>query len=473
MRSRILGITLLVAGGAWLLVSLPVAHRGIGAALVLIIAIAGIAAAAMIGRGRLAPLDEIGFWYVGLLAVYAVLPLAGTLALGLQYTLFNDLRLFELQPSASEVERVAWLYVLYIGVFAGIYLALRPRGLVPAGGVRPMRRATVLLAGTAWLLIESLLFVLAVRLDVSAASYIDQYRVMQGLPLIARQLFKLMFGLRFVVLLLLLLWVLTRLRYGPWLALFWVALQTWLTAVEGGGRTQLMVTVAAVLILYHRLVKPVTVRTAALVGGAGVVLFLALGLVRDVQNLSESGGVLGVRTNEFESIFANAVDIQSRKARGELAGAGTVVAFSDVLAVVPSQLAPFQKDDVSDWYLRTFYPEVKERGGGLAFGVIAQAIVNWGWIEVVLRAALVALAFALTHRFYHAYAGHPWTVVLNCWAIVWAYESFRASTFYMLHIFVQQFLAAFIILEVGRVVLEGAAAAQRFTARRPEAAHPA
>lgn len=448
----------LVAGAILSQFALPQTHRPVAAALTVIIVIIWLTTRRLVGGGRLAPLEDIGFWYVSILGVYAILPLGAFLLLDLEYTPFNDYRLFSLQPTSREVARLAWLYAAYVGSFAVGYLALWRADPVPAVELRPVRRSAVVLAGLALLVIQALLLVLSLAVDLSAESYFDQYLVMQALPLGLRQLFKLVLGVRFVLLVFLMLWLMSRFRVGRWLTFLWLGAQLVMTVTSGGSRTAFMVSTAAAVILYHRFVRPLSVRMAITGGIIGVTVFLILGLMRDVQDLREGGtSIVGVRTNEFETILANAVDIQDRKARGELADARQLVAFSDLLAVVPSQLAPFPKDDVADWYMRTFYPQARDQGGGYAFGVIAQSIVGWGWIEVVLRGSVVGLLFALVNRYYRARGDRPWVVVLNVWLIVWAYESFRVTTFYMLHMFVHQFVVAFLVLEVGRRVIEGVA----------------
>jgi hypothetical protein len=136
------------------------------------------------------------------------------------------------------------------------------------------------------------------------------------------------------------------------------------------------------------------------------------------------------------------------------------VAISDLAGPIPSQLLPFRKEAASDWYLDTFYPEIAARGGGLAFGVISQAIAGFGALEVVLRGIVTGLIFALAHAYYRRRGTRFWVVAFNCWMIVWAYQSFRATTFYALTPFIQSFLATMLLVEIVRIVAAGAATAR-------------
>jgi hypothetical protein len=426
------------------------------------------------GRGQ-AHVDEIGVWYIGILAVYGVLPLAVYLFLGFEYTILNDNRLFALKPAPDAVEQIGWLYVQYMAAFGFAYVLTRPRreGLLPP--LVRIRTETVTAAVGLWLIAAGLLWLPGLFFDLRAVSYMDEYRLIQTLPLGSRQVMKVAGGIRSVLTVLLLVWLFSRYSRTRWWIAGLLAVQFTATLVLAGSRTELMVTFAACAILYHRFVSPIKVRAAIIGGTAGVTVFLALGVLRTLRNVEETGPFsLGVSAGEFEGLFANAVDLEDRRQRNEFDPVGPSLALSDLVAPIPSQMLPFPKRNPSEWYLDTFYPDVAARGGGMAFGVVSQAIIGRGRAEMIIRGLLVGVLFALTTRFYRSRADRPWVVVFNVWMIVWAYQSFRATTFYVLAMFFQFFIPAVVMVEIGRRILAGAATSHRpgtRLAKRSEPAH--
>jgi hypothetical protein len=446
-------------------------HRAVALPLLAAVVIALSFALVIEAWERSASLDEIGIWYVAALAAYTSLPLLSYLALGMQYTPLNDNRLFTIQPTPADVAVVGWLHVTYMAAFALPYLALRGRHSWSTTERCPVRASAVMVIVGLWVVTNLALVLPALFFDLSAGSYLDQYAVIAQLPLGVRQFLKLLDGTRSVLTILLLIVLFRHYERTRWLIAGVLLWQVATTVLAGGSRTEMMITVVATAILFHRFVARIRLRTAVVGGLIGLVTFLGLGLLRTFRGAADAGPFSVVAgAGEFESLFGNAIDLRDRLDRNEFARGEPAVTLSDLVGPVPSQLLPFAKDDPSSWYLRTFYPELMERGGGLAFGVISQAIAGLGFADLLLRGLLVAFIFAALHRYYRANAGRLWVIAFNAWMIVWAYQSFRASTFAMLTMFVQVFLPTFLMIEIGRRILAGATG--RFETARARALPP-
>ena len=135
--------------------------------------------------------------------------------------------------------------------------------------------------------------------------------------------------------------------------------------------------------------------------------------------------------------------------------------FTDLVAVIPSQLLPFQKVDLADWYVSKFYPEAKESGQGLAFGVIAQSIIGWTWLELAIRGVILGFVFAKLHSFYRRHGSRLWVTIFYVWLTVYAYQSFRATSFTLWPLFLQWFVPTVIVIESARTVLRVAGATSK------------
>jgi hypothetical protein len=293
--------------------------------------------------------------------------------------------------------------------------------------------------------------------------YAESYLAVQSLPLLVRQALKFASGTGFVCTLAILTWLFRDYRRKRWIIALLLAGETALTLAALGARSQLMLLLAASGILYHLEVRPVRLRTAMLLGSGALAAFLALGIVRSLQGVRGFGErASSLSVGEFEGVFGNALDLERRKAQGEVPPVPTGFFVADVLAPIPSQLLPVTKVDPADWYLETFYPEIKERGGGLVLGVIAQSILGGGPAEVVARGLIVGVFFAALHRLFVRRRGRFWVTAVYLWTLLMAAVSFRATSFYFVSPFVQQVLPTIILVEVIRALIAGAARAQRY-----------
>jgi hypothetical protein len=413
-------------------------------------------------RSRVLPIDEIGTWYVAAVTVYTILPLVVFLALGLTYTPLNDIRLFNYQPLPDEVAEIGWYYATYLLAFMVAYLAVRGNSVGTAGALQPTPRSTIAVVVVLWVLANLFFLLIGLFYDLSAETYWEGYLAVQRLPLFVRQVYRLVGGVRLVLSLALLVWLFQNYRRWWWIIAIWVISQIVLTLTQAGERTTLMMLVASILILYHRLVRPLSARSAALFGVASLSAFLALGVYRVYRHAEDPSSFrIAISATEFESLFANSLDIKQRKASNELTNVPIGFYFGEFTSVIPSQVLPFEKVDPSDWYISTFYPDAKERGEGYVLGVVAQSLIGLGWAELIVRGVIVGAVFGWLHRYYRRKAVRLWILVGYTWMILWAYDSFRATTFYIITAFVQHLLFAILVVELSRAFLESVVPSKR------------
>ena len=406
-------------------------------------------------RSVTVPLDEIGSWYLTAVSIYAVLPLIVFLLVGLEYTPLNDSRLFSLQPSPDEVGAVGWLYALYMGAFAWTYLATRGPSVQaePARPVFPPSTIGIVIA--LWAGITLATNVLGTSSGLAGSSGTESgYAMFEQLPLALRQGIRLLSGMLMVLTVLLLAWLFSDFKRRRWIIAAWLVLLLVPMLTSVGSRAMTVLSLIACIMLYHRLVRPLSVRVAIIGGVMGLAVFLALGILRAFRGAASPGDfVVGLHGGEFEALFGNAIDLRARLATGEIHAKPFSFYVGDLLSFLPSQVLPFQKVDLSDWYIATFYPDAREAGSGFAFGAIAEAVLGWGWFEAVLRGALVGYLYARLNVYYRRHGHRMWVTVFHVWMTLWCYNSFRNSTFTMVSAIVQQFIPTMVLVEVARAGL--------------------
>ena len=408
-------------------------------------------------RSKTAPIAEIGTTFVAAVTVYLVVPLAVYMALGGTYTIVNDNRLLQIQPSPSEVAGVGWLYVAFLGSFAAVYLLVRGRAEPSRIGVRVVSRDRLAIMAALYLVFSLLTFMIVAPL--ASDSYEGGYAAVAALPLAMRQFMKLWEGWSILLTMGLRIWLFQDFARRKWIIAAWLLYDLILAASSLGSRTGAAISLVSSVLLYHLLVRPVRVRTALAGAFVGLAGFLALGVARAYGGVGALGqGSSGIAGGEFESLFGNVIDLQHRLASGEVGSLPLGFHLADILAPFPSQILPFEKYDPSVWYMNTFFPEAAERGGGLAFGVIAQSVVGLGWIELVLRGVVLGYAFATLHRYFSRHSGRFWALVMYVWMTMWCYQSFRNQSFILLTYILQWFLPLVLVVEVGvRILRDGGA----------------
>jgi hypothetical protein len=397
------------------------------------------------------PVFQIGGLYGVMVTLYGAYPLVVYLANGGRYSVNQDLRLYLAQPTPVEMARLGWWYAIYLAVFAAMYL-LMTSGVATRCRLSDKRPPRGLVAVVLLLFVVIHLVLLGFKLTfaMNPTTYSEGYLVVQQLPRLARQMFsKASMMLPTLQLLLLTLWFTNYHRNRKYIIGF-LTVVAYLQLAQGGSRTILFLVFLAAVMLYHHLVRPMTLRLSVIGGSVALFLFLLLGVLRYGVTYDElvSGNQDFDRSSEFEAVMGNAYDLMYlRDAAGEFLGKPALY-LGDFAALVPQQLLPFEKTNASLWYLDRYWPEVAAAGGGMAFGVVSEAIVGHGWYELIWRGVLVGFVFGCVHRYLASrrigYVG----LLFYVWMFVWSYQTIRATTFHLVQAVVYTLLAPLIVVWV-------------------------
>jgi hypothetical protein len=410
-------------------------------------------------RGRrVVPWFEIGAVYVAAVTLYTVYPLLGFLAIGGNYAITNDARLWRLQPSSQQVAAIAWLYVSHLGAFVFAYLIAR--GRLPL--VKPPLRVTSLgvfiAVGALYLIIQGFTIILGLFYDTSASTYLETYLVYRRLPLLLAQAFNHLNGMKHALAMVLLAALFSRYPRTRSVIIWWILVTALITVTKLASRTELVLLVLASTMMYQLVVRSLSLRFVLTATAIGLTGFIAFGVLRHGLR---SGGPSGLNVfayaSEFEVLFGNAVDLAQKQSIGSLGILPDGFYLADLTGLVPQQIAPFQKVDPADWYVSTFYPAYMAQGGGLAFGTIAEAVLTGGWLSAAIRGAALGFGFAKIHRFYVSHASSYWVLAAYVWLTSLSYQSFRNRTFVLVLLFVYRFLPVMIAVKVLVTVLNRAA----------------
>lgn len=386
-------------------------------------------------RERELPVFEIATFFVAATTIYTIVPLLQFTAINFSYGIYSDWRLWYWAPTPREFGGFAWRHVLLLASYVFTYLLLRKRSRGPLPPVRRPAPAafTVLVLGV----LALTAYVVGLHLYVKPVS---PYAGGTGaeylrLPHFVRQitniiLASLLIFKQALVIALLLRW---RERAYRFALMAWLFIETALVVAAGESRTLAVLLLLTFVVGYHRLVKPLRVKLAATVGGAVLVFILLFGLVRDVgtSGLIEDRRAAWGAANEFQVLFGTAYDIHARKTMQMLPPQPPFLFLVDVYRLIPSQFLPFYKWDPAEWYLEVL--GIRGSGIGLMFGIVAQGVMGYDWIELALRGMLLALMHAVAHRLYRRYGFSFWATITYLFILSWVYFAFRSTSFEVLY----------------------------------------
>ena len=414
---------------------------------------------------------EIPFFDVGVFCalatlVYTVYPLVNYWVDGLQFGFLSDSRLQSYHISPAELGFFLLRHVLYLFSFVIFYSVFRGKGTIKVGNVSPPRRSTRQVIVFFFLILSGYFFLLGMLTgDIYSlpATYGERIaiglRVASNMPLLLLQISDKLAGILFVFKLALLFIVVSKCRQKKWLIilLLWISAEIIHTIYVKGPRSGNVLFLIAVVLFYHRTIKPLSMKFLITSGISLFIFFIFLGLYRSYTDfaslqtaLSHTSAGIFSGNNEFQALLGTEYDVLQRKIGG--ANLPWYLYINDFITILPpQQLMPFEKIPASEWYLR----QIGLSGTGLGFmwGVISQSIVGLDWIEIAIRGALLGYILA---RFHHWYLKHQTGFLVSLLYVFFClkvYYTFRNTTFSFLANFVWEVIPFYLLILVGRAIL--------------------
>lgn len=396
------------------------------------------------------PLADIGFVCMVASAIYIALPLLFYVLSGSEWTRLSDYRLQLLQPGTAELAPLGWDGVIYLDSFGLAYLLMRGRPF-PAPGRPQVAEGEVI--AVIFILVFCLIYQLAIE-SIYSIRLVPTESDVQLLrdtpyPVIIAQLNNVLLNVGRIAKLYFAVFLVINWRRNAGirvLLLGWLALEVALAVHLQGARTYAALLIIAALLSYHWFVKPLSIPAVIVSGACLVTALLAYGYYRDFRSASIEDPFSA--NNEFQVLLGTAIDIKSMAASGVMV-APWQVRWGELVNWIPRQLLTFNKIDPSDWYL-TFVPN---DSSGLMFGVMGQAAVGAGRLELALRGLALGAVLAIVHRVF-ARPGRPiMRYVFYIWLTALTYYTYRATTFYALNFIILFFVPFFLMTRILALVL--------------------
>jgi hypothetical protein len=418
--------------------------------------------------------QKIPFYDMGMLCalvtlIYAVYPLVNYWVGGLQFGSLSDSRLHSYDITPFELGFFHLRHVLYLFSFVVIYSVFRGRGAIEVANVSTPNRTTrqviilFFLILTGYFLFFGLLTADHYSSNDNPPTHGNRIAigvsVASNMPLLLLQITAKLAGILFVFKLAFLLIVVSRCRQRKWLIilLLWIAAEIVQTVYIKGSRTGLVLFLIATALLYHRMVKPLSIKFLITSGASLFIFFIFFGLYRAYIDftsfeaaLSHANAGIFSGNNEFQTLLGTAYDVFQRKIAG--ADLPWYLYINDFITILPpQQLMPFEKVTASEWYLREI--GISGTGQGLMWGVITQSIVGLDWIELALRGGILGYILARFHRWYLKHQSGFLETLLYTFFCLKVYYTFRETTFSFLANLVWEVIPFYVLLRIAVDIL--------------------
>lgn len=416
-------------------------------------------------RDQQLPFFDVGVFCALSTLVYTVYPLMNYWADGLQFGVLSDFRLRSYNPDPFEIGIFHLRHVLYLSSFVIFYSKFRGTGAIGVGKVLLPDNSTRQVIMIFFILLTGYFFLLQILtgVDFNSSYENDTYQrkiaSVEALPLFVLQISSKLAGILLLLKLALLFIVVNRCRERRWIVvlLTWVTAEIVLTIIIRGSRTGLVVFLVSAALMYHRMIKSLSIKFLLMSGVSFLMFFIFMGLYREYTDfaslqvdLSRTNAGIFSGGNEFQVLLGTAFDVLQRKNGGaHLPWYLYINDFVDILP--PQQFMPFEKVGGPEWYLREI--GLSQTGLGLMWGVISQSIVGLDWIELALRGGVLGFVLAKVHVWYLRRQDLFLANIFYVYLCTMAYYTFRDTTGSLLSFVIWGIIPFYILLRMGVSIL--------------------
>lgn len=376
---------------------------------------------------------DAGSIFVACVTLYQIFPLATLEISNYNFGVFADGRLGSIALSQEFLSDI-WLAQTFIVIgFASTYLIIRNR-IEVSKVIFDQSQITSL---AIWLILAIVGRFMYTQFVIDGGAYLDEYMARQGGSRFTAQILNILDQIVFIG------------AFGLFISFMKKKIQLVIAVYILGVIALLLITSArspvvvislGLLICYDRYRLQVKVAPLALFGILSVGIFLFAGVLRAGGYLEDIFG-----QNEFLALYVTTLDVYQIALTGRAGDIGASLWLSDLLRPIPGQLLPFEKLDLANWYVSTFYPAHASEGAGYGFGMASEAMLTGGWWSGLIRGGLLGIVMGVALSFLEK-KNSIYAHITIVWMISLVYLAYRSATFGLLSLFLTQFAPAIIIV---------------------------
>jgi oligosaccharide repeat unit polymerase len=215
-------------------------------------------------------------------------------------------------------------------------------------------------------------------------------------------------------------------------------------------RSQFVTLTLVLIAAYTLYMRPVGLKKETTIAFLFVLILGVFSFLRETSTgISDIDWLSVLVPSEFASIYRNAMHLMTLQGTTEFVHSPGNSYLQSLIAFVPKQINE-GKWDLATWYVGEYFPDHAAIGGGLAFGIVPEAIVNWGLSSIVFQAFIVAMIFRIAYfSAYKRRDSSPGLMVmfyLYCYSQI--YPLIRSDSFAIMNSLILGFVVPFLIVFV-------------------------
>lgn len=211
------------------------------------------------------------------------------------------------------------------------------------------------------------------------------------------------------------------------------------TTILSGSRANLVVLILIILIIRHRIVKPIRLVTGSIVGALLItVVFGYIALVRQktVQSdLEDSDGARGKLSFVYNTLFGKGTFIELNSVARTLEGVPRDLPYqlgATYLSVatfpIPRTFLPNKLAGTSELYTRVLRPEIWAAGRGDRVTFFGETIINFGLPGLVVGSIFLGIFARQVYVRCNRHLANPFAAAFYAYFILWTMIIIRGDT---------------------------------------------
>lgn len=391
---------------------------------------------------------ELGFLYVGLILVHTLVP---TFAF-MTASFYQGGPLDQLLPEATELRTHLWRQVLFESCVAVGYLLLRGRATwQPPEIVEGQDRDRRTIVFVAVLIVVSITAL--TLLSAPVESYYDNYIRYDHLPWLARKFASLCIRLSLGLYCVLLVFLFRNYqKYKLIIPIVVLAICAHEIGYSFGARIQALLVLLEAALLYHFMVKRISLQWGLLVLAALTVVFSAIELIRMLDDVGSARSAIaddGLKPSaEFISVYFPGFHLYSERTAGTLPPREWPMFFNDFISLFT--WGDFARFYPMDWYARNYYPLAEVPP--FTLGPIADSAIWGGEIDLLFRGLINGVFFAYIVRWFVRYGDRWWGLTVYIYCCATCILVLKYSVFLHLNLIEKNLIPVLLIVQAARVL---------------------
>jgi oligosaccharide repeat unit polymerase len=287
------------------------------------------------------------------------------------------------------------------------------------------------------------------KYGVRSGDYIDQYVVRAAIPVLLNQMLNVSGGVLWMFIYALLSSCFSSCSRNKSLSYIGIVfLIFFVEMLLSNSRSMFVFLTIVTIVTYIFYNRPFGIKKEIFYSSVFVLIMHVFSFKRELHFSAASVSLLNILIPaEFIMIYRNAAHLVSMSGTLEFVQPPGNSYLQALTSFIPKQLNE-DKFDLSSWYVKEYFPNFADVGGGLAFGFIPEALVNWGLISVVLQAFVIAFIIGVSYKYAQrtkSSGPNIWTLFyLFCFANL--YQLIRSESFSIISALILGFIIPYLFL---------------------------